>query len=138
MSAIGDARARLFEAAKSAVPATPWRVFDITPAQITAPTVYIGSHELNEDRYGAAGVYVVSFPVTVVVDGTVRSQVMALDELGEALYRAFLAASVDRLTSRSMNLDTGGVNLRALVISIEMLVAVQSFCAPLLTSTGGT
>lgn len=137
MGAISDARATLFAAAKAAVPATPWRVFDTSPAQVTAPAVWIDSVELGLNSLESAGIVLATFPIYVVVDGTVKSQVVALDELVEKLWTEFARSGCDPVSSRSINLDAGGVNLRAQVMSVDVLLAVQTFCAPLLNTTGG-
>lgn len=137
MGAISDARAKLFAAAKAAVPATPWRVSDTSPAQITAPAVWIDSVELGLNSLESAGIVLATFPIYVVVDGTVKSQIVALDDLVEKLWTEFARSGGDPISSRSINLDAGGVNLRAQVMSVDVLLAVQTFCAPLLTSTGG-
>lgn len=138
MGAISDARAKLYAAAKAAVPSTPWRVFDTSPAQITAPAVWIDSVELGLNAIESAGIVLATFPVYVVVDGTVKAQIVALDELVETLWTEFARAGGDPTSSRSINLDAGGVNLRAQVMSVDVLLAVQTFCAPILNTTGGT
>jgi len=137
VSAISDARARLYEAVKAAVPAAPWRVFDTSPAAVTAPAVWLDSVELTNEPT-AAGVVLATFPIYVVVDGTVRSQVVALDELVAALWTAALAGGGDPTSCRPVSLDVGGINLRAHVMRVDVLLAAQTFCEPLLlTSTGG-
>ena len=135
MSAISDARRRLYEAAKTAVPAAPWRVFETSPAQANAPTVWIDSVELGLDT---PGIVVATFPIYVVVDGTVRSQIVALDELVAALWTAAVASGAEPTSCRPVALDVGGINLRCNVMRVDVLLAAQSFCEPLaLTSTGG-
>lgn len=137
MSAVGDARTRLYEAAKTAV-AAPWRVFEVSPAQITAPAVWIDSVELGTDAVDTAGIIVATFPVYVVVDGTVRSQIAALDELVSSLWTVVSNdGGGDPISCRPINLDAGGVNLRAQVMRVDVLLAARTFCAPALSSTGG-
>jgi len=133
--AITDARHRLYEAAKTAVPAAPWRVFETSPAQPVAPTIWIDSVELGLD---SPGLVMATFPIYIVVDGTVRSQVAALDALVAALWTAAVASGAEPTSCRPVSLDVGGINLRADVMRVDVLLAAQSFCEPLaLTSTGG-
>ena len=138
MGAIADARAKLYAAAQAAVPSMPWRVFDTSPAQVTAPAVWIDSVELGLDVVETAGIIAATFPIYVVVDGTVKAQVAALDELVATLWTEVSCAGGDPISCRSISLDVGGINLRAQVMRVDVLLAAQTFCAPLLTTTGGT
>ena len=143
MSAIADARTKLYDALVDAFPSTsarmaPWRVHRTSPSQLVAPAVFLDAVELGFDTGIGAGLVVCTFPVVCVWDGTVRPQVEALDDTLAAMWTAAVDAGGDPQSSRPLSLDVGGPSLRAHVLRVEMLVAAITLCAPSLVTAGST
>lgn len=139
LTAVSSARTALYDALVAAVEPA-WRVHRVTPAQIAAPTVFIGSVELALDNLAGAGFIVVTFPVTIVADGAVRPQIEALDDLLAKVWTAGMQVG-DPSDSRPVPLDVGGPTLRAHIVRVDIPVLAITLCPPTLVSTssnGGT
>ena len=130
-NAISDARTELFDAIKTGVEA-PWRIQRTSPEQIAAPMIYIDSPEL---RAAASGIVTINFPVVIIFDGSVRSQIDGLDQMLAVLWTT--ATYVGTPTnSRPVNLDVGGPSLRAQVLDVEMFISAVTLCPPTLITAG--
>ena len=139
-TAVSDARTRLYDAVVAELAEFPWRVHRVTPAQIAAPTVYLDSVELFVDRSTGPGLIVATFPVVMIVDGTVRAQVEALDDLVARVWSALLGIGADPTDARPYALDVGGPSLRAQGVRADVMLQALTLCAPTLVSAsnGGT
>ena len=130
-TAVAEARSELHEALKGVTPST-WRVHRTAPPQITAPTVFIDSPSILTTT---PGLVLVTFPIVMVVDGTVRAQLEQLDDLLSAVWTA--ASRVGAPTaSNPIARDVGGPSLRAQVVSVEIDIAASTMCLPSLVTSG--
>ena len=130
-TAIAEARTALHEALQGVTPST-WRIHRTAPAQITAPVVFIDSPTIASTT---PGLVTVSFPVVMVVDGTVRAQLEQLDDLLAAVWTAASKAG-SPTSSNPVALDVGGPSLRAQVLTVEITVAAVTMCPPSLVTAG--
>ena len=129
-TAVAQARTDLHEALHDVTPST-WRIHRTAPTQPAAPVVFIDSPTISTQ---SSGLVAVSFPVVMVVDGTIRAQLEQLDDLLAAVWTA--AAKVGRPTSTSpAALDVGGPSLRAQVLTVEIVIAAVTLCPPSLTTS---
>jgi hypothetical protein len=138
MSAVADARTKLYDALVAGSGLAGWRVHRVSPSQLVAPCVYLDAVELGIDTSIGAGLIVCTFPVVVVHDGQVRPQVEALDDTLAAVWTAAVEAGGDPSASRPLSLDVGGPSLRAHVLRVGMLVTAIALCAPSLVTAGGS
>jgi hypothetical protein len=130
MTAVADARAELYEALQTVTSST-WRVHQYAPATIAAPVIFIDSPSIGTPTPGLVSV---TFPVVMVVDGSVRAQLEQLDELLARVWTAAERVGVVR-NSNPASLDVGGPSLRAQVITVENTVAAVTMCPPTLIET---
>jgi hypothetical protein len=137
-SEVSAARTRLYDAltANGGLPA--WRVWRTTPAQIAAPSIFIDSVELGLDELEGASFVAAVFPVVVVADGTVRTQIEALDDALAYVWDASRAAGGEPTDSQPVALDVGGPTLRAHVLRVGMILTARTLCPSTLVTTGGT
>jgi hypothetical protein len=133
---ISRARTELFDALVLGAGAPSWRVHRTSPAQIAAPSMWIDSVELAVDTVTGAAFVAATFPVFVVVDGTVRRQI---EELDDVLARVWTAAATvgEPTTARAQALDVGGPSLRAHVVNVDVLIQARTLCPLDLVTTGG-
>jgi hypothetical protein len=133
---ISRARTRLYDALVLGAGAPAWRVHRTSPAQIAAPSIWLESVELSIDTTQGASFVLATFPVLIVVDGTVRRQI---EELDDVLARAWTAASSvgEPTTARPQALDVGGPSLRAQVMNVDVLIQARTLCPLDLVSVGG-
>ena len=132
-TALAQARTDLYEVLRGVTP-SPWRVHRIAPSQIAAPLVYIDSPTIEAPQ---AGLVSVVLPVVMVVDGTLASQLETLDEL-LAVYWSASSRVGTPTGSNPVALDVGGPSLRAQVLSVEVMLAAVTMCAPSLNITAGS
>jgi len=132
-TAVAAARSDLHEALQVVTPSS-WRIHRTAPAQVTAPVVFIDSPTIGTP---GAGLVSVSFPVVMVVDGTVRVQLEQLDDLLSAVWSAAIKVGVPT-SSAPAALDVGGPSLRAQVLTVEIIVAAVTMCPPSLVTARGT
>ena len=130
-TAVAQARTDLHTVLKGVTPSS-WRVHRTSPAQITAPSIFIDSPSILTNTPGLVSV---TFPVVMIVDGTVTAQLEQLDDLLSAVWTS--ASKVGSpTTSNPVALDVGGPSLRAQVLSVEIVMAASTMCAPSLVTTG--
>lgn len=131
MTAIAEARTELHDALKTVTPST-WRVHRMAPQQITAPMIFIDAFTIGTPNSGLVNV---SFPVVMVVDGTVSAQLEQLDDLTSAVWSAAVRVG-SPLSSSPASLDVGGPSLRAQVLVVEIVMAAITLCSPSLVTSG--
>ena len=130
-TAVAQARTDLHDVLKDVTPST-WRIHRTSPAQIAAPCVFIDSPSISTSQPGLISVI---FPVVMITDGTITAQLEQLDDLLSAVWTA--ASKVGSPTnSNPASLDVGGPSLRAQVLSVEIVIAASTMCAPSLITTG--
>lgn len=130
-TAVSVARTALYDALRASTALASWRVHRTTPRQIAAPTIYIDSHEMDEDEVNGASFVVVRFPIVMVYDGAVRAQVEALDDIDAHVWTAALTVGHVR-DSRPVNLDVGGPTLRSQLCRVEVPLLAYTMCTPTL------
>lgn len=121
-----DARTELAAALSTAL--APCPVFDSEPAELVTPCVFVGVDEGSAQSADGVDVYVVTFPVVAVADGTDRSQVLALSYLGDRitdLARTLGATSPGR---RGVELEAGGPRLRGCTVQVDFTVYRAVLC----------
>ena len=131
MSAIADARTVLYDTLTLAVTEW-WRVHRTTPDTIAAPCMWIDSVSLDTD----APFVVATFPVVVVVDGTNRRQVEALDDTLAVVWTAAEQVGLPQ-TARPQSLDVGGTSLRAHTLDVQIALDARTLCPLDLVNTNG-
>lgn len=130
-TAVAQARTDLHAVLKSVTPQT-WRVHRTDPVQIAAPMVFIDNPTISTSQ---PGLVAVTFPVVMVVDGTITAQVEQLDDLLSAVWSA--ASKVGAPTNAGpAALDVGGPSLRAQVLSVTIDMAAVTLCPPNLINAG--
>ena len=125
MTTIADARTELHEALLEVTPAS-WRVHRTSPAQITAPCVFLDSPSILTNT---PGLVYITFPVVMIVDGAQHRQLEQLDELLAAVWTAASKVGAPT-TSNPVALDVGGPSLRAQVLNVELVVTAVTMCPP--------
>lgn len=130
-TAVAQARSDLHTALMTVTP-SGWRVHRTSPPQITAPCVFIDSPSISTQ---STGIIAVSFPVVMITDGTVTAQLEQLDDLLSAVWTAATKVGTPANSSPA-SLDVGGPSLRAQVLSVEIVMAAITMCAPSLVTSG--
>ena len=113
------------------------------PATIRTPGAWIDAATLSTQGQGATA----TFPLVFAVDGTDRDQVRRLDALTAIAWELLDALKVpddsprlppgsrlSLLTAGPDDLDLGGVNNRALTITVQLPIARRTFCPSALTA----
>ena len=136
MSRIGDARSDLYTALQEAAVVHglgSWRVHKYEPANVAAPSVWIGAHQLRPYTVGSPGVSMtlLGLPVYLCVDGLERRQVEQLDLMGGVVWDACETAGANPLDARPTRLDSGGPSLRAVVTLAEFSIRARTLCPAL-------
>ena len=130
-TAVAQARTDLHTVLTTVTPAS-WRIHRTAPAQATAPCVFIDSPTISTTT---PGIVSVTFPVVMITDGTVTAQAEQLDDLLSAVWSAASKVGVPT-NSNPASLDVGGPSLRAQVLSVEIVMAASTMCAPSLVTSG--
>ena len=126
---ISAARTKLYNALVPIAARMPgaWRVHRVIPAQIAAPTIWIESVELATQSTSGFPMLTATFPVYVVVDGTVAKQIEQLDDLIAMVWQS--ASTVgDPDDARPTSLDVGGPSLRAHALRIGIPIGAPTLC----------
>lgn len=128
MTALDDARTRLFAALAMALP--DGRAQQWTPSQVNAPVVWIDSAQINLQSAGARSTVVVAtFPVYCVVDGGVQQQLEALDAITAIVWDASSRGTGGApVRAATQPLDVGGPSLRAVVVDVDIPIAARTLC----------
>lgn len=108
---------------------SPGRVHAYPPGTIAAPCVFIEQPSGQVGTTGAGNVLfdLARFPVAVIYDGTDRAQVAGLDELVARVWDASRAAG-EPVAFTPGPLDTGGPNLRATYVDVEVRIRALTLC----------
>ena len=124
--AVRDTRDLVFQALQGALVGSPWRVRRTAAVQPAAPSVFSDSPTLV---LGASSIVSVSFPVVIIMDGSVAAQVDGLDDLVAQVWQAL--SKVGTVTdSRPAVLDVGGPSLRAQIVTVQTDVTAAGLCPP--------
>ena len=77
-----------------------------------------------------ADVVVVTFPVTIAVDGADESQVLALDDLGDVVWHVAIDLTGTPTYATPDVVNVGGPRLRSLTTSIDVVTDYLTLCPP--------
>lgn len=137
MSRLSEARDTLHTALESVFPASEWRAHKYPPDQIASPCAWVDVPSIFTQTVGRAGTTVVStWAIYLVVDGAESAAVGLLDEATADAWDYLDALPyVDATNANPRSIDIGGVNGRAMVITLNYTHMARTLCHPLLAES---
>jgi hypothetical protein len=123
-----EARTTLHDALVTALDPLP--VTLTRPPDPATPCAWIDvvTRRLADDD--GAPVVVVTFPVTIAVDGADESQVLLLDDLGDIVWWVALELDASPTYATPDVINVGGPRLRSLTTSVDVITDYLTLCPP--------
>jgi hypothetical protein len=145
-NALDDLRTLLHGELEATLARVGWggRADAYPPATIRTPGAWVDVATVSSQGQGA----IATFPLVLAVDGTDADQVRRLDALLAIVWERLLALKVPAdaprlprgallqlLTGGPDDLDLGGINTRALSITVQCPIAPRTLCPTALTAS---
>lgn len=128
MTATATARRQLYDELVDVLPGDVLALEQYRPPELATPVAYLDVAGRRFDVADGAPVVVATIPVVVIVDGADDAQMAALDDWGDLVWRAVIAAGGTPVGATPAQVDVDGPVLRALVTTAEFEIEHLTLC----------